>query len=911
MQDVIRQLLDSVKQDVMLVDAIYQWAVTPTGTTAVNKGHTPYHAFIEQNLKIRYNLSNEDAVEVFGKARKTIEGLGIDFERGFIDMEPAVKGFFEDKPLLLNRTLECFSELPEEKKWIVWLFCQVQENSRFWSGYYRDNQQRFIALLKATFNIEMTVEEIKDLLIRIGCINVLEWVTASGNRHDMLEVPHYLNSFFESINELVSLPTLPDSYQADFQSYIDSLFGRRRFEELGALEELFTEGFSEDLEVVNKLPEKPFVIGKTNTCAAVNYITYVDLKDYLRRAVGFEKRNDRFFKLQKSLEGVLDLLKDRLYPSFDFEVLQYGRDWNLYGTEKSLSDKEIHIALRPWVLNRSELDFLRKKADTHYVLLLTTTIGIPEVNMVYRRTYCRHLAEDNLDWIIIDFSKGKMIERAVSGRKPMLYEKIAEGLRKFFQSSGENDGTSCEVTEKQEATDSQTTISEQYQPLEEGNNLHLWKIAELILRESNRPMSPKEIWQIIADRNLFRSKGLTPERTLYTQMLWRCRNAESSIKRQPEVFYRTSHSKYGLYEWHHKSEDERKQKPSQMQPAIKVSSPSALPSEEVLVGFECGTGQEVKVKPAHLFVSGMSQKSGKTTTLEAIIQRSGLKAIAFLTKPGEKCFDSGFIHVPYFCKQADWKVVEKLFESLLREKMKDVRADLIELCKYAETMDEVKGKIDDALQDTQTKSKKKSLILLQAYFEDLFHELNSVEHTNRLALEHGMNLMDLSPFSARIQGYILNSVIHEVLRNEKNTVVVVPEAWKFIPQSGKSSCAYSIEQLVRQGAVRNNFVWFDSQDIAGVDKSILKNVSVWLLGYQAEINEVKHTIKQIPLPKGSRPKEEHIMCLQLGEFFLCCDGKVTKTYVMPRWMEEEEARKEAINRSSFSYIKNVHWRENG
>ena len=130
MQDVIRQLLDSVKQDVMLVDAIYQWAVTPTGTTAVNKGHTPYHAFIEQNLKIRYNLSNEDAVEVFGKARKTIEGLGIDFERGFIDMEPAVKGFFEDKPLLLNRTLECFSELPEEKKGDVNLVDVVRRSLR-------------------------------------------------------------------------------------------------------------------------------------------------------------------------------------------------------------------------------------------------------------------------------------------------------------------------------------------------------------------------------------------------------------------------------------------------------------------------------------------------------------------------------------------------------------------------------------------------------------------------------------------------------------------------------------------------------------------------------------------------------------------------------------------------------------
>ena len=904
-------MLNNVREDVKLIDAIYQWAVTPTGTTAINKGHTPYHLFIEQNLKARYSLSDKEAAEIFEKARKTIEGLGIDFERGFHNMGKFVKSFLDDNPLLLNRTLESFSELQDEGQWVVWLFRQVQEKSRFWSGDHRDNQQRFIALLKATFNLEMADEEIKTLLIVVGCVNVLEWVTASGNRHDMLEVPHYLKSFFESINDLVDLPTLPDSYQVDFQSYIDSLFARRRFEELGALEELFTEGFSDDLEIVSKLPQKPFIIGKTNGCAAINFITYVDLKDYFQRAVGFEKRNDRFFKLQKSLESVLDLLKDRLYPSFDFEVLQYGRDWNLYGTEKSLADKEIHVALRPWVLNRSELDFLRRKAETHYVLLLTTTIGIPEINMIYRRNYLTHLDDDNLDWILLDFSKGKMIERSVSGNKPMLYKKIAEELRKYFPSDSGKNEDSSEVPGEQEPPDSQTMVSGQSQPLEKVKKLHLWQIAEKILRESGQPMSPKEIWQVIANRNLFHSKGRTPERTLYTQMLWRCKNAESSIKRQPQVFYRTSPGEYGLYEWHHKSEGEKKQKTPQILPPAAVTPPVALASEQVLVGFECGTGREVKVQPAHLFVSGMSQKSGKTTTLEAIIQRSGLKAVAFLTKPGEKCFDSGFMHVPYFCKQADWKVVEKLFESLLREKMKDVRADLIELCKYAETMEEVKQQIDEALHDTQTKSKKKSLILLQAYFDDLFQELNSVEHTDRLSLEYGLNLMDLTPFSGRIQGYILNSVINEVLQNEKNTVVVVPEAWKFIPQSGTSSCSYSIEKLVRQGAVRNNFVWFDSQDIAGVDKSILKNVSVWLLGYQAEINEVKHTIKQIPLPKNSRPKEEHIMCLQLGEFFLCCDGKVTKTYVMPSWMEEDEARDEAKNRASFSYLNKMHWKENG
>ena len=90
-------------------------------------------------------------------------------------------------------------------------------------------------------------------------------------------------------------------------------------------------------------------------------------------------------------------------------------------------------------------------------------------------------------------------------------------------------------------------------------------------------------------------------------------------------------------------------------------------SKDILVGFECGTGKEIKIRPAHLFISGLTQKSGKTTTLEALVQRSGLSIIAFITKPDEKCFDTGEHHKPFFQEKAEWKVVEKLFENLKLE----------------------------------------------------------------------------------------------------------------------------------------------------------------------------------------------------------------------------------------------------
>lgn len=330
-----------------------------------------------------------------------------------------------------------------------------------------------------------------------------------------------------------------------------------------------------------------------------------------------------------------------------------------------------------------------------------------------------------------------------------------------------------------------------------------------------------------------------------------------------------------------------------------TSSQQAAPQQQILFGFECGTGNAIRIKPAHLFISGVTHEAGKTTTLEALIERSGLSAISFITKPGEECFEKGEIHKTFFQEDADWKVIEKLFESLLGEKMKDVRPKLIELCKHEKTLKSIKQSIDNAVEDSKG-TERKSLILLQAYFEDLFDELKDKEYISDLNLKSGVNLMDLTEYREELQSFIINSVLNQILKNYDNTIVLIPEAWKFIPQTKGTPCKYSITQLVRQGAVKNNFIWFDSQDIAGVDKQILKQVSIWMLGLQTESNEVNHTIEQIPLPKNKKPTSDVIMNLQVGEFFVSSINLVKKIYVMPKWMNENEAKEIAKSKKPFN-----------
>ena len=98
----------------------------------------------------------------------------------------------------------------------------------------------------------------------------------------------------------------------------------------------------------------------------------------------------------------------------------------------------------------------------------------------------------------------------------------------------------------------------------------------------------------------------------------------------------------------------------------------------------------------------------------------------------------------------------------------------------------------------------------------------------------------------------------------------------------------SAETLVRKGSVLGNHIWVDSQDMAGVDKTILRGCPVWLIGVQREANEIERNIKNIPAGIA-RPKPADIAQLERGQFFVCFGRTVRKVYVQPVWMEPGEA----------------------
>jgi hypothetical protein len=337
----------------------------------------------------------------------------------------------------------------------------------------------------------------------------------------------------------------------------------------------------------------------------------------------------------------------------------------------------------------------------------------------------------------------------------------------------------------------------------------------------------------------------------------------------------------------------------------------------ILLGFEIPTGNPVRIPLGHLVVTGQTQLSGKTTTLEAMISRSGLKAIAFVTKRGEGSFQTARTIPPYFSEPTNdeeqplWMWVKGILESSQRRTLNFQESWIIEACErpeLAETLKDVHENIQALLtgqshiQRKSSRSRIKDKVVwdrrpvqglargvytsLNAYFKIVLPQLARLPYTKKLALGPGLNVMDLSDYAPQTQGLVIRSVLEWVYLRETNVISIIPEAWEFVPQGKNSPVRMAAETYARKAAGLHNFLWLDSQDLAGVDKVMLRGVSVWLFGAQRQKNEIDRTLDSIP-QLAPKPTATQIATLDIGQFYVCYGKEIRHVYVQPVWMESE------------------------
>jgi hypothetical protein len=326
----------------------------------------------------------------------------------------------------------------------------------------------------------------------------------------------------------------------------------------------------------------------------------------------------------------------------------------------------------------------------------------------------------------------------------------------------------------------------------------------------------------------------------------------------------------------------------------------------VLLGFEVGTGEPVEIPVGHMAVTGQSNVSGKTTTLEGVVSRCGMRAIAFLTKRGEGSFRVASPIAPYFKDRTDWLFISSLLEAIVSEKLKFQRSEIIKLCQEYSGPEghwSAPSSLADVMKNAETALVKARGISARVYTElyeylrTLVPQIVELPYSKTLKLGRGLNVMDLTPYDFALQALVVRSVLEWVKDKAKQTIVVIPEAWKFAPKVRRSPVSMGAEELIRQGAALENFIWCDSQDLAGVSGVLLRQVTVWLFGVQRDAREIERTLDHIPADVV-RPTRADIAKLGRGEFIVAYGNELRLVYVQPAWMSSVHA--EAIARGEES-----------
>jgi len=321
-------------------------------------------------------------------------------------------------------------------------------------------------------------------------------------------------------------------------------------------------------------------------------------------------------------------------------------------------------------------------------------------------------------------------------------------------------------------------------------------------------------------------------------------------------------------------------------------------SQQVILGH-MSTGEPYYLPIHHTGILGMSNLSGKSTTGEAILRRlpgRDVRCLVFLTKRGEKTFVGATQIMPYYRERADWKYVRTLLEAAWREKLKFETPWIYRICKGpppTKDLKEVRQRLGRAVAVEKMKDFDRNIYtLLIAYIDEVLPVLEDAREslTDTLTLKPGINVMDLTHWYQHeaFQMLIIRACMEEILAHYNDIIIVLPEAWKMLPQGRNTPVKIFFEKFIREGATNNNFLLIDAQDLGGVDKEPLRQVSLWLIGKMMQMDEVKRLLEQIPGARALKITAEDIQTLKLGHFIVVngIANTVTKVYVWPHDVPE-------------------------
>jgi hypothetical protein len=248
-----------------------------------------------------------------------------------------------------------------------------------------------------------------------------------------------------------------------------------------------------------------------------------------------------------------------------------------------------------------------------------------------------------------------------------------------------------------------------------------------------------------------------------------------------------------------------------------------------------------------------------------------------------------------------------------------MRYGIMKVCKGRKDLKEIQKAALEFARESKREFMKAVYEKLAAYLEIVIPELEKWVFIDKLELTEGVNVMDLSGMRLETQHLVIASTIEYAFQNLDHVIVIIPEAWETIPQGRMTPVKWVAQQFIRKGAALGNYLWLDSQDIGGIDKTPLRQCDNWLMGRMKEAHEVERILKQL---LGMKVAAEEIQTLPLGHFYAAIGNDVRKVYVLPVGVPEsvgvevargirtpESVRDNFLKRKVMEVSEDLVWRE--
>jgi len=340
-------------------------------------------------------------------------------------------------------------------------------------------------------------------------------------------------------------------------------------------------------------------------------------------------------------------------------------------------------------------------------------------------------------------------------------------------------------------------------------------------------------------------------------------------------------------------------------------------TEELFVGLEKGTGEPVHIPVFHMAVTGQTQLSGKTTIIKTLAQQAvekhGYRVLVFDTKENMEDFKDFGEPVPICMKDTtDSLVLINLAESIFGRRITQYYSVLTWMTQDAETLQDVIDRANKKIDELKESWFRGACITLSDLLTRLQKQLTQVETVDTLQLPHRINRMVLNYFDRESQQVYVKYALEDALRRYKHKLIIIlDEAFKFIPQRYGSVCKKAIQDVITQGAGTGLYIWITTQFLAPTDKDPLKACAVRLLGTQDHVTEATHTLDLIPKARQRGFDKDTIMTLPLGHFVTITKSYAKLVYAVPRGVPLKEAEKVALGALSPEhvrdhYLKNRH-----